>query len=116
MSLSRKIAEVVMRKEIPAGKIVETLSAYDLLSLLPSIKKDLEKLIAQKGDWDRVDIESPFPLNEDALAKVRRIVGNDLAPTKVTINKDLLAGFKARWKGKLYDGSAVRIIKQLINH
>lgn len=113
MSLSRTIAQKIVEKNIPAKAVVEVLGVYKLLSLLPSIKKDLEKISKNKDEHGKIHIESPFPLTEDALARIRRIAGNDLAETSVTINQELLAGFKARWKGRLYDGSAQRIIKQL---
>jgi F0F1-type ATP synthase delta subunit len=58
-------------------------------------------------------IEAPFALSDDAIRKVKRIVGNDMADHEVTINKKVLSGFKARFRGTLYDGSAERIIKQL---
>jgi F0F1-type ATP synthase delta subunit len=116
MSISRRIAEVVVQKEIGADDIIAALSSYNLLSLLPSIQKDIIKLASKKGDEDVIHIESPFPLDEQALARIRRIVGHDLAKTEVTINTELLAGFKARFKGKLYDGSAERIIKHLTNN
>lgn len=60
-------------------------------------------------------IETPFPLSDDAVKKIRNIVGSPTEAHAVVINKNILAGFKARFKGKLYDGSAERIIKQLIN-
>lgn len=115
MSLSRSIAEKIVEKNISLDDVLATLRGYDLLALLPSIKRDIEKLSREEGDKETIHIESPFPLGEKALAKIKRIVGNDLAKTEITINKELLAGFKARYKGKLYDGSAERIIKQLTN-
>lgn len=116
MTLSRQIAQTVIEKGIDSDTLFATLAKYDLIALLPSIKKDIEKLSREEGKREAIAIESPFLLDQKALARIKRIVGNDLAETEVTINKDLLAGFKARYKGKLYDGSAERIIKQLMNH
>lgn len=115
MTLSRKIAEVLMKKNVPVDAVVETLRSYKLLSLLPSIKKNLEKFSRTQNEESRIHVESPYPLSGEALAHIKRVAGNDLADTDVTINQELLAGFKARWKGKLYDGSAQRIIRQLLN-
>lgn len=113
MILSRQIAELMVKKHIPTEALTETLFAYNLLSLLPSILKHVKKIGTEKGRADRILIESPFPLSEDALANIKAIVGEQAKETEVTINKNILAGFKARFKGKLYDGSAERIIKQL---
>jgi F0F1-type ATP synthase delta subunit len=112
MSLSRTIAKMIVEKNIPISDAIEVLQSYDLLPLLPAIKSDIEKLAKDEGDRETIHIESPFPLSEKALSRIKRIVGNDLAHTEVTINEHLLAGFKARYKGRLYDGSAERIIKQ----
>jgi F0F1-type ATP synthase delta subunit len=60
-----------------------------------------------------VKIESPFPLADEAIIHIKKVIGNGDAPHEVTINTNLLAGFKARCKGILYDGSAERIIRQL---
>lgn len=113
MSLSRNIAHAIIDKNIPATGVVEVLQNYKLLSLLPAILSDMKRLSHDTGNRETIRVESPFEVGKDALVRIRRVVGNDLAPTEVTINKELLAGFKARYKGKLYDGSAERIIKQL---
>jgi F0F1-type ATP synthase delta subunit len=113
MTLSRKIAELIVRKNLSIGDVVEKLQEYGLVPLLPSIREAVLKMTHDKGSEETIRIESPFPLDAVALARIKRIVGNDLANTEVTINKNILAGFKARFKGKLYDGSAERIIRQL---
>lgn len=116
MSLSRDIAKTVVEKGVSGDDLISTLTKYNLIGLLPTIKKDIEKLSRDEASRETIAVESPFPVNDTALARIRRIVGNDLADVSVTINTDLLAGFKARYKGILYDGSAERIIKHLISH
>ncbi len=113
MTLSRSIAELIVKKGVQVEDVEKTLRTYNLLSLLPSIKKEVEQCMRAEQETNVIAVESPFPLDHAALGRVKRIVGNDLAPHTVTINKDVLAGFKARYKGTLYDGSAERIIKQL---
>lgn len=116
MILSRKIAEVIVRKGAKIDDVVDALRSYKLLALLPSIKKAVEQMNRDEHLEESIAIESPFPLNEKAIAQIKRLAGNDLALHSVTINKNLLAGFKARFKGKLYDGSAERIVQRLINN
>jgi F0F1-type ATP synthase delta subunit len=113
MTLSRKIAELIVGKNLHVDDAIEKLREYGLMPLLPSIMDAVIKITRDQGSAETLRVESPFPLDATALARIRRIVGNDLAETEVTINKSILAGFKARFKGKLYDGSAERIIKQL---
>lgn len=116
MSLSRTIATTVVQHDVKAEQLVSVLSEYGLLSLLPVIKEEVEKLTSSRALQDTILVESPFPLSDKAQVRIKRIVGNDLANLEVTINKDLLSGFKARFKGKLYDASGQRIIKQLTHY
>lgn len=113
MSLSRTIASHIIKEEFTVSTLVEVLTKYKLVPLLPSIMHEVKKLSLHSMRDDTIMIETPFPLSQDAIQKVKRIVGNDIASHDVTINKSILAGFKARFKGKLYDGSAERIIRQL---
>lgn len=115
MILSRKIADVIVRKGVTTDDVVEALRSYNLLALLPSIKKAVEQMNRDERSQESIAIESPFPLDAKAIARIKRIAGNDLALHSIIINKDLLAGFKARFKGKLYDGSAERIVRQISN-
>jgi F0F1-type ATP synthase delta subunit len=113
MSLSRNLALHLTKHQDSLSDVIDLLTRYNMLSLLPSIKKALVE-ISQTGDvYNTIMIETPFPLSENAIKKIKRIAGNDLATHEVHENKELLAGFKARFKGVLYDGSAERIIKQL---
>lgn len=104
----------MVTKGVGIDDVIEVLRSYKLLSLLPSIKKAVEQHRKAKAGNDAIFIESPFPLDDRALARIQRIAGNDLAPVVTSINQNLLAGFKARYRGTLYDGSAERIIKQLM--
>ncbi|MFA5131820.1 MAG: F0F1 ATP synthase subunit delta [Candidatus Paceibacterota bacterium] len=116
MTLSRKIATYIVEKNVSIGVVSETLQEYKLLSLLPSILKAVTQMKSDDGARDTVLIETPFEASEESIAHIKRIVGNDIAPHRVTVNKNLLAGFKARFKGKLYDGSAERVLRQLTNY
>jgi F0F1-type ATP synthase delta subunit len=112
MSLSRKIAKTIVEHAIKVEHLETVLREYNLVSLLPAIKDEVEKLYSHASD-SVVQIESPFDLSLESIATIKRIVGNDLAEANVSINKDILSGFKALFKGRLYDGSGERIIKQL---
>ena len=96
MILSRKLANIMIAKNVSADDMVETLRTYNLLS----------------NKRDTISIQSPFALSDDAIVHIKKIVGDTSSPHEVIIKKNMLAGFKARYKGKLYDGSAERIIRQ----
>lgn len=113
MTLSRNLAQVIVDNEVSANRIEETLRSYNLLSLLPAVLEEIKRLLARRSEDDVLAIESPFTVSDESIARIKRIVGNDLAEHTVTINPNLLAGWKARFKGIVYDGSAERIIKHL---
>lgn len=114
MSLSRRIAQVMIEKNISVDDVVQALQKYNLVGMLPSIKRNVIQMTSQTKVGDTIMIEAPFAVSEHAITHIKNIIGNTSSPHEVTINKNILAGFKARYKGKLYDGSAERIIRQLI--
>lgn len=103
----------MIEKNVSVDEITEMLHKYHLLGLLPAIKKTVEGMSLRTKAKDTLAIESPFPLSEESVVHIKKMLGESSIPHEITINKNILAGFKARWKGKLYDGSAERIIRQL---
>ena len=114
MSISRHIAALIISGKTTLSLVIELLTKYKMLSLMPSIKQSLMQMSSQVNAQDTIMIESPFPLSDVAVKHVKGIVGNNDAMYEISINKNVLAGFKARFRGMLYDGSAERIIKQVL--
>lgn len=114
MTLSKKLAKRILEKPEELERVVELLTKYRLLGLLPEIKKSFLLFAKQQADNASLRIEAPFPLDEKSIAKIKTLTGGEKNHT-VTINKELLAGFRARHSGVLYDGSAKRIITNLLN-
>jgi F0F1-type ATP synthase delta subunit len=112
MTLSRKLAYHLLKHEESFPHVIDLLTRYSMLALLPSVKRDLEILKQDNDRYDTMNIESPFPISDDSLKRIKRIVGNDMATHVVSLNKNLLAGFRVQFRGMVYDGSAERIIKQ----
>lgn len=115
MPLSRKLATLIITGKTSVSSVVELLTKYKMLPLLFSVEQAVKQMASQVKSNDTLTIETPFELSDTSVQKIKRIVGNDIAPHEVIINKNILAGFKARFRGKLYDGSAERIIRQLTN-
>lgn len=115
MPLSYQLARLLISGKASLTDVVNELTKYKMLALLPSIKKALVNLSSHEEGKQIVRIESPFPLSNNAVEVIKKIIGEGTAHHTVTINKNILAGFRARFRGRLYDGSAERIIKQLIH-
>ena len=115
MSLSYSIAKLLAEEKTTVSDIDRVLTRYKLRALFPSIADLYRRIASHKKLDNTLMIETPFPLSEASLEKIHTVVGKEVTDHEVTINKALLAGFKARFQGKLYDGSADRIIKQLMS-
>jgi F0F1-type ATP synthase delta subunit len=113
MTLSRKLAQLIVEKNVSVDAVVKVLLKYNLVGLLPAIKDGVVELSSHMRRGDIISIESPFVLSEEVISHIKKITKSEKIEHEVTINKKILAGFKARWRGVLYDGSAERIIRQL---
>ena len=116
MSLSRNLAKVIVDKNVDASIVISLLTKYNLLSLLSSIVEAIKEIEALRVRGETIMIESPFDINKKSLTAIRNIIGNTKAPHEIRINKKILAGFKARFEGRLYDGSVERVLSELISH
>jgi F0F1-type ATP synthase delta subunit len=115
MPLSRKLATYLISGKITLDDVVVLLTKYKLLTLLPSVKQALVQMSTSVQKHQTMTIESPFSLSDQSLQKIKGMTKNPEAPHRVVINKNILAGFKATYQGIMYDGSAERIIKQLMH-
>jgi F0F1-type ATP synthase delta subunit len=115
MPLSRKLAIYILQGKASVNDVVELLTKYDLLTLLPSIKQSLIQMSSSVHKDSTIMIETPFNLSDKSITTIKGIIGNTDAPHNIIINKNILAGFKAKFKGMMYDGSAERIIRQITN-
>lgn len=113
MPLSRKLAIYILEGKASIDDVVSLLTKYELLTLLPCIKQAVHQMSSGMQMKETVIIESPFELSEVSIQKIKGIIGEEDAPHSLIINKQILAGFKAKFKGMMYDGSAERIIRQI---
>jgi F0F1-type ATP synthase delta subunit len=112
--LSRRIAQLLANKNVSVEAVTGYLREHGLLGLLPHIHKHLQELRAREIARNTLVVESPFPLDATALKTISHIIGETAEEVKTVENKDLLAGFVARFKDKEYDRSARTVIKQFI--
>jgi len=113
MPLSRKLALYIVEGKASLDDVVALLTKYKLVALLPSLKDAMVQLISADHAKKTLIIESPFPLSQQAITTIKLMVGEPEVKHDVVIKQSILAGFKAKYKGMMYDGSAERIIKQL---
>jgi F0F1-type ATP synthase delta subunit len=83
-------------------------------SLYGSFLKNLQKLVEKQNQYETFFIESPFPLSAEMQNTVIRSVTDESVSSVLhKENKDLLLGFRALYKGTIFDGSAKKYITNL---
>lgn len=111
-----------MRSEIQKGSDIETVLSKteevlkenkQHLFFIPALQYLLQ-LLKRDQDFSTLIIQSAFALDESQTDKISQKVTGDIKAKKVfMINTNLLAGFTATYKGKVYDGSARGYITKL---
>lgn len=112
MSLSLSIAKHLEKSPTSVGTLYEVLSKYKLVALLPEITRILKRKQKIEEGEEMVQIESPFPLSKESIDSIKTLVDAKSKEHSIKITPELLAGFKAKYRKKMYDASAERIIKQ----
>lgn len=116
MNISRALADKILKETLSVEELVTMLKKYNLLGMLPAILRTVKIAHAAQIKKDTLVIETPFPLSDSSIRKIITNIDQKSNQHTVIINKNLLAGFRARFREKVYDGSAERIIKQLTNN
>jgi F0F1-type ATP synthase delta subunit len=94
--------------------VKDVLIAYKQESLYTSFLKNFKKLLERQNEFETFFIESPYPLHPETQARVIKAITNDPNPSVVyKENKDLLLGFRASYRGQVFDASAKKYITNL---
>jgi len=113
---TKAFAILLFSGRIEVNALTAFLEKRKLFSLLPGIQKELALLEERKKKSGMVTIESPFTPDENAKAHIHKLIGVEAGAEDILVeNKALLSGFRALYKGKSYDASGERIIRELIS-
>ena len=112
---AKALSILLIKERVSVDELFAFLTAQNLTYLLPEILAELKKVKEANEKEEELAIETPFPLDEEALRAITALVidKGEAPRTRVTENKELLFGFRAQHKGMLYDASAQRIIREL---
>jgi F0F1-type ATP synthase delta subunit len=72
---------------------------------LPSILNKLEYLLKNLDEKNKIQIEAPHALSEATVKDIKNFLQVPEMEEKVSLNKELIAGFRARYNGIIYDAS-----------
>ncbi len=85
-------------------KFFNFIKLQKLESQLPNILYRLEKILKKEDEKNKIQIEAPHDVSPETLENIKDFLKVKKENT-FKINKELIAGFRARWEGQIYDAS-----------
>lgn len=114
MSLSEKHGN-----EKAVGALTAFLKKSHLLPLMPAVLGLLKKKAGEEGKRDTLVITSATDLQENVVDRISDLAHKDLGTipgsVHLTVDKSLVGGFVAVYKGKVFDGSVETMLTSLLN-
>ncbi len=114
MSLSEKHGN-----EKAVGALTAFLKKSHLLPLMPAVLGLLKKKAEEEGKRDTLVITSATDLQENIVDRISDLAHKDLGTipgsVHLTVDKSLVGGFVAVYKGKVFDGSVETMLTSLLN-
>jgi F0F1-type ATP synthase delta subunit len=112
--LAKAIFELSQEKtENLDAKFFDFVEKKKLQAQLPSVLYHLEKIIEQEQEKNGIQIETAHEIKQDTVKHIKTFLKAEELPEVVKIKKDLIAGFRAKWKGTVYDASIKNSLKKL---
>lgn len=90
------------------------LDKNNLQTLLPNIVKNLEREVIVLHKKNTALIKVSHEVKDATLKLIEKFIDKAKSdPVKVEIDESLIGGFKANYKGKVFDGSVKNYLKEL---
>lgn len=106
-------------EEKTVASLTTFLTRSHLTHLLPAILLILKKRAVQESKQDTITITSATNLSENTLDRITDLAHKEVGsiPTSVgmIVDKSLVGGFVAVYKGKVFDGSVATMLTSLLN-
>ena len=94
-------------------KFFDFLEKRNLKGQLPKILFHLEKIEEQNREKKGIVIETAHEIKHETTKHIKTFLKADHLPETMKIKKELLAGFRAKWGGMIYDASIATGLKKL---
>lgn len=115
-------ALVSLSEKYGSKKAADALTAFlkksHLLPLMPAVLVFLKKKAEEEGKRDTLAITSATNLSENIVDRISDLAHRDLGTipgsVSVTVDKSLVGGFVAVYKGKVFDGSVETMLTSLL--
>jgi len=118
MIKSKQLAQALfeLSEEKVAGldaKFFDFIEKRKLKAQMPSILYHLEKIAELDKEKKGIQIEVAHSVKEDTVKQIKTFLKAEKLPEVIKIKKELVAGFRAKWNGKIYDASILTGLKKL---
>jgi F0F1-type ATP synthase delta subunit len=94
-------------------KFFDFIKNRNLQAQLPSVLYHLEKIIEFDKEKKGIQIETAHEIKNDTVKQIKSFLKAEDLPEVIKIEKELIAGFRAKWKGMIYDASIITSLKKL---
>jgi len=94
-------------------KFFDFIEKRNLKAQLPSVLYHLEKIIELDKEKKGIQIEIAHEIKNDTVKNIKSFLKAEDLPEVIKIKKELIAGFRAKWKGTIYDASIMMGLKKL---
>ena len=95
------------------AKFFAFMTRTKLTAQIPAVLSHLERIEKETKEKKGVSIESAHELKPHTLKEIKSYLKAEDADETLKINKDVIAGFRAKWQGKFYDFSFATGLKKL---
>ncbi len=95
------------------AKFFNFIQKKNLKAQLPSVLYHLEKIIELDKEKKGIQIETAHEIKQDTIKHIKTFLKAEDLPEVIKIKKELIAGFRAKWKGNIYDASIMTGLKKL---
>jgi F0F1-type ATP synthase delta subunit len=92
-------------RERDIATILEVLKQRKLTYVLPSLLKHIELLHKRSIAWAQPQITFATEPTKESIDRIKAYIDAPKGDVKIIVEKDLIGGFYAQYKGTIYDGS-----------
>ena len=111
--LARALFELSNGKEDFSDKFLAFIKDKKLEAQLPSILYHYEKIVEQEREKNGIQIEVAHEISDKTISDIKTFLKAESLPEVVKNKKELIAGFRAKWGGMIYDASISTSLKKL---
>ncbi|MDX1608155.1 MAG: F0F1 ATP synthase subunit delta [Candidatus Spechtbacterales bacterium] len=99
--------------EEPADKFWEFAQRYNLEGRASGVLFHLEAELERQKEKNKAYITLAQPTSDEQVEKIKEIIGASNTDTELVQDKNLIAGFRARYKDKMYEANVKNNIEKL---